>query len=81
MLLQPSVFLSPPYPSQRGNLVSWERGRSIKNASLDLSVPWVETIPKLWCLNHVSVVKGTLNGECVIFGKFGRASSCSIGSV
>lgn len=50
--------------------MSWERGRSIKNASLDLSVPWVETIPKLWCLNHVSVVKGTLNGECVILVDF-----------
>lgn len=50
--------------------MSWERGRSIKNASLEPSVPWVGTIPKLLCLNHVSVVKGTLSGEYVVLGTF-----------
>lgn len=50
--------------------MSWERGRSIKNASLEPSVPSVETTPKVWCLNHVSAVKGTLSGEYVTLGTF-----------
>lgn len=60
--------------------MSWERGRSIKNASLELSVPWVGTIHKLWSLNHVSVVKGTLSGEYVALGTLAGTVFCSIGS-
>lgn len=43
--------------------MSWEKGKYLRNASQELSVPWAETPRGQWSQNPVSVPTGTLSGK------------------